>query len=117
MKREVILFIEDILKSIKLIEEYMGNISKDDFTNNQKIQDSVVRRLEIIGEAVKNIPDSFREKYPGIEWKEIAGTRDRIIHAYFIVDLNIVWNIINEDLPILKRQIEKIKKAESLKKE
>src|SRR3989344_5883077 len=108
MEREVILFLEDILKSIKLIEEYVGNIPKEEFTSNQKLQDSVVRRLEIIGEAVKNIPDSFRKKYPEIEWKEIAGTRDRIIHAYFIVDLNIVWEIIKKDLPKFKKEIKKI---------
>ena len=89
MKRGLRLFIEDILESIKLIEEYLGNISKENFGNNQKLKDSIVRRLEIIGEAVKNIPDDFRKKYPEVPWKKIAGLRDVIIHTYFNIDLNV----------------------------
>src|SRR3989344_6862956 len=109
MKRRLILFIEDILESIKLIEKYIGNISKENLGNNQKLKDSIVRRLEIIGEAVKNIPDSFREKYPEVPWKKIAGFRDVIIHGYFSIDFDAVWSIIKDDLPILKKQILKVK--------
>ena len=64
--------------------------------------------MEVIGEAVKNIPDSFREKYPEVEWKRIAGFRDIIIHAYFQVDLDITWNVIKQDIPKLKKQMESI---------
>ena len=110
MKRDLRLFIEDILTSIKLIENYIGNTSKEDFGNNQELKDSTVRRLEIIGEAVKNIPDNFREKYPDISWRKIAGLRDIIIHAYFNIDLDITWEIIKKDLPDLKMKILKIKK-------
>lgn len=109
MKRELDLFIEDILESIKLIEKYTKNVSKPNLNNNQKLKDSVVRRLEIIGEAVKNIPDDFREKYPEIQWRKIAGLRDVIIHAYFNIDINITWDIIKHDLPDLKQKILKIK--------
>ena len=109
MKRELRLFIEDILESIRLIEKYIGNLSKEDLNNNQGLKDSLVRRLEIIGEAVKNIPDDFKEKYSQVPWKKIAGLRDIIIHAYFEIDLDITWEIITKDLPILKTQILKIK--------
>jgi len=110
MKRELILFIEDILESIKLIEQYIKNLSKENINKNQGIKDSIVRRLEIIGEAVKNIPDDFKERYPEIPWKKIAGLRDIIIHAYFNIDLDILWDIIQKDLLDLKENIQRIKK-------
>ena len=109
MKRGVRLFIEDILESIKLIEKYIRNISKRNLDNNQKLKDSIVRRLEIIGEAVKNIPDNFRKKYPEVPWKKIAGLRDIIIHTYFNIDLDITWDIIKKDLPDLKEKMLKIR--------
>lgn len=109
MKRKEILFIEDILGNILLIEKSIENLSKSKFITNKLVIDATVRRLEIIGEAVKNISEKVKTKYPKIEWKKIAGTRDTIIHAYFSVDLDIVWNIIKKDLPKLKRQMEKIK--------
>ena len=105
MKRELQLFIGDILDSIVLIEKYIGDVSKEDFDNNQELKDSVVRRLEIIGEAVKNIPDDLIERYPEVSWKKIAGLRDIIIHAYFNIDLDITWNIIKKDLPDLKQKM------------
>jgi len=110
MKRELGLFIEDILESVKLIDKYIGDTSKENFGNNQKLKDSIVRRLEIIGEAVKNIPNDFKEKYPAVPWKKIAGLRDIIIHTYFNIDLDITWEIIKKDLPDLKEKILKIKK-------
>lgn len=109
MKRDLRLFIEDVLESIKLIEKYIGNTSKESFGNNQKLKDSVIRRLEIIGEAVKSMPNDFKEKYPEVPWKKIAGLRDIIIHTYFNIDLDITWEIIKKDLPDLKEKILKIK--------
>ncbi len=67
--------------------------------------------MEIIGEATKNIPDTFREKYPDVQWKKIAGLRDIIIHAYFRVDLDVTWEILKKDIPVLKEQILKIKES------
>lgn len=110
MKRSIYLFISDILKNIELIEKSIKNIKKSDFELNDDLKDATVRRLEIIGEAVKNIPDSFRDKYTDINWKEIAGFRDIVIHSYFRVDLDITWDIINKDLPNLKQKILKIKR-------
>ena len=107
-KRDVRVFLEDILESIEKIEEYTANVDEDEFYENTFIQDAVLRRLEIIGEAVKNIPNDFRAKYPDIPWRQIAGMRDILIHAYFGVNLRRVWKVIKEDLPELKLKILKI---------
>ncbi len=98
-------FLEDILESIEKIEEYTASIDEENFYENTIIQDAVLRRLEIIGEAVKNIPDDFRGKYPDVPWKQIAGMRDVLIHAYFGVNLKRVWKVIEEDIQDLKLKI------------
>lgn len=102
------LYIEDILESIDKIEEYIGEIKEEDFYRNTQLQDSVLRRLEIIGEAAKNIPLAFRNKYSIIPWKKMAGMRDVLIHEYFGVNLKRVWRVANKDLPRLKKEIFKI---------
>lgn len=108
MKRDIGLFIEDIINSIKNIEEFSKNLNKEKFSKNKLRQSAIIRQLEIIGEAVKNVPSAFREKYPQIAWKDIAGFRDILSHAYFGVNLDRVWNIIENDLPKLKEEINKI---------
>ena len=108
MKRDLRLFIEDIFENINLIENSTRNLSKNEFKSNKLVIDATIRRLEIIGEAVKNIPNDFRKKYPEVPWKKIAGLRDIIIHAYFNIDLDIMWDIIKEDLPDLKNKIKNI---------
>jgi uncharacterized protein with HEPN domain len=108
MKRDIGLFIEDILNSIKNIEEFSKNLDKDSFSKDNLRQSAIIRQLEIIGEAVKNMPLSFRTKYPKIAWKDIAGFRDVLSHAYFGVNLDRVWKIIESDLPKLKEEINKI---------
>lgn len=72
-------------------------------------QSAIVREIEIIGKAVKNVPDDFKDKHKEIEWRKIAGMRDIIIHNYFRIDLNAVWNVINKDIPVLKKQMAKIR--------
>ena len=109
MKRRLKLFIEDILNSIKSIEEFSKNLDKDKFSKNNLRQSAIIRQLEIIGEAVKNIPDNFREEHPEVPWKKIAGLRDIIIHTYFNIDLDVTWNIIKKDIPDLKEKIMKIR--------
>ncbi|MEK6913093.1 MAG: DUF86 domain-containing protein [Nanoarchaeota archaeon] len=108
MKKESLIFVKHILEAITDTEESTKNLSKKEFKENKDIKDATIRRLEIIGEAVKNIPDSFKDKYPKILWKDIAGMRDKLMHHYFGVDLEIVWKVIKEDLPDLKNKIEKI---------
>ncbi len=110
MKRNIQLFINDILEQINNIESFSKNFTKDKFENNALRKNAIARSLEIIGEAVKNIPNDFREKYTDVDWRKVAGLRDIIIHAYFDIDVDIVWDIIKKDLPIFKAEILKIKK-------
>lgn len=89
MKKDPIIFLNHILESINKIEEFTKGLLKSDFINSVKTQDAVIRRLEIIGEAAKNLPKQFLEKHKNIPWNEIIRTRDKLIHGYFGVDLNI----------------------------
>ncbi len=103
-------YIQHILEAIRDIENSIKKLSFEEFKNSKDSKDACIRRLEIIGEAVKNISPETKSKHPKIEWKQIAGTRDRIIHVYFDVDLDIVWNILTENLPILKKEMQLIEK-------
>jgi uncharacterized protein with HEPN domain len=109
MKRDINLFIQDILENIKDIESFSKGLTIKEFEKNKLKQNAIIRSLEVIGEAVKNIPDEFREKYKNIPWKDIAGFRDILSHAYFGVNMDRVWNIIEKDLPSFRNEIEKIK--------
>lgn len=110
MRKDPQVFLKHILESIEWIEKEVKGLSKDEFTNinNVPIQDAVIRRLEIIGEAVKNLPADIKIKYPDTPWQKISGLRDKLIHNYFGVDLETVWNIVKKDIPPLKEQIEKM---------
>jgi len=115
MKRDTRLFIADIIENIGLIEDSTKKLSQNEFKSDKLIVDATIRRLEIIGEATKNMPNDFRKKYPEIPWRDIAGFRDVVTHAYFGVMLEKVWAVIKTDLPDLKQKIQKIK--EDLEKE
>lgn len=110
MERDPKIFLEDILDSIALIEQYLLNMTKEDFLKSTGLQDQVVRRLEIIGEAIRHIPHELRAHHPEIPWKKIVGMRDNIIHEYFQVDLYIAWETATTGIQKLKRQILAIKK-------
>jgi len=107
-ERNLILFLNDILKSIQKIQKYTKGKTYDDFIQNDLLVDGVVRNLEVIGEAVKNIPASFRKKYPSIEWRKIAGLRDILIHEYFGIDYEILWDIVKNKIPELENQMKEI---------
>jgi uncharacterized protein with HEPN domain len=107
MKRDIRVYIEDILECIAKIEEYTRQITEDDFCENTQIQDAVLRRLEMMGEAVKHIPSKFRNRYPEIPWKQVSGMRDILIHEYFGVNLRRTWKVVKEDILGLKAQIQK----------
>lgn len=104
------IFIEHILECIELIEEYVKGKVKEDFINSKQLQDAIIRRIEIIGEAVKNIPPEIKNKYPDIPWKQIGSMRDILIHEYFGVDVDLTWKVAKEDIVELKKEILKVKK-------
>ncbi len=108
MPRDYKVYFKDILEAINKIERYTKDVKYEDFKNNDLIQDGVIRNLEIIGEAVKNVPQDIKRNYPEIEWRKIAGLRDILIHAYFGIDIEIIWDIVENKVPELKRIIEKI---------
>ena len=109
MKQDYI-YLEHILENIKKIEDSVKGVSKLKFDKDSLLIDGTLRRLEIVGEAVKNISEEIRNKYPNIEWRKIAGMRDILIHSYFKVDLDLVWGILNDNIPKLKKFILEILK-------
>ena len=108
VRRNPRLYLKDILSSINAIDEYTRNMSEADFYQNGQVQDAVLRRLEIIGEAAKSLEEEFRQRYPELPWKSMAGMRDVLIHQYFGVDLHRVWLTIKDDLPAIKQKIMEI---------
>lgn len=113
-KRENIDFLHDIQESVKRIISFSEQLTYEQFLDDIKTQDAVIRNIEIIGEATKNITDKLRSEHPEIPWKGLAGTRDKLIHNYFGVNLDIVWNIIKNELPEIELKIEKIIKIKML---
>ena len=109
-KRYYNLFLKDIRDYSKKILEYTEKKTFGDFTGNQMLIDAVIRNLEVIGEAVKNLPDNERAKYNNINWKKVAGLRDILIHEYFGIDYEILWDIIQNKIPDLHNKIEEILK-------
>jgi len=107
-KRQDFELLCDIKEAVQRISTYIGKLSYDEFIKDKKTQDAVVRSLEIIGEAAKNLSVELRKKRCDIPWKRLTGLRDRLIHQYFGVNFEIVWTIVRQELPELARKIEKI---------
>lgn len=108
MKKAPIVYLQHILESIELIEKRMKGVSIHKFEEDIDLQDMVIRRIEIIGEAVRNLPQEYRQQHTHINWQDPAGMRSILIHAYSEVDLNIVWDTIINDLPPFKQQIKNL---------
>jgi uncharacterized protein with HEPN domain len=108
-RRAAPLLVEDIWEAIEKIQRYVAGLDHDTFIKDDKTIDSVVRNLEIIGEAANRLPEDFRARHPEIEWRKIIGLRNRIVHDYFNIDVEIVWEIIKKDLPNLKSKLSLIR--------
>ena len=109
-ERGIKLYLEDILEALKKIEEFTRGMSPESFKQDVRTIDAVVRNIEVIGEAVRKIPNELRIKYPTVPWKQIVGARDKVIHEYFGVDLDIILKTVVEDMPPFKQQIETLLK-------
>ncbi len=105
MKKDDSIYLRHIIDAFIQIENYTDGVSHDDFFNNRLLQDAVIRQLEIMGEAARNLSEDLRDKYPQIPWRQMIGLRNRMIHAYFNVNLQIIWEIVQGDLPDLKREM------------
>lgn len=108
MKKDPKIFLNHILDSIAEIEKNLKGVSEENFHKITFKQDAVIRRLEIIGEAAKNIPGEVRKKYTFVPWRKIAGSRDVLSHRYFEVDLNAVWDAATKDIVQLKKDVKRI---------
>ena len=108
MVKEPSIFLQHILESIELIENRIKGVTHQEFIESIDLQDMVIRRLEIVGEAVRNLPIEFRQEYPDIDWQSSADMRSVLIHGYFEVDSDIIWDTVTKDLPQFKKQIQRI---------
>jgi uncharacterized protein with HEPN domain len=108
-RRTVPLLFEDILEAVEKIERYVSGLSHEAFVKDDKTVDSVVRNLEIIGEAANRLPQDFKTQHSDIEWPKIIGLKHRIVHDYFNIDVEIVWEIIQKDLPLFKSRLSPIR--------
>ncbi len=108
MKRNLTLYLKDILEAMESIEKFVEGMSFEDFRMDDKTSSAVIRKFEVIGEASRNIPNSIRRKYPDIPWKELVGFRDKLIHFYFGIKYEIVWDTIKIEIPKLKPRLKAI---------
>lgn len=108
MNKDPKLYLGHILEAINKIQSYTRGMDRQDFHGNDLVQDASVRNIEIIGEAVKNLPRDFKSRNKEVPWNDIAGMRDRIVHFYFGLDYDLVWDTILRDIPELKKKIRKL---------
>ena len=109
--KDPFIFLEHIFDNLLDIKEFSNKLSKESFEKDKLRQNAIIRSLEVIGEAVKNIPNDFKKKHSTIPWKEIAGMRDKLMHHYFGVDLDLVWNVVKNDVPKLEKGLREILKS------
>jgi len=116
IKREFILYLEDMFQSMQRIEEYLGDLDFKEFKKTFIVVDAVIRNFEIIGEASKKIPISIQEKYPEIPWRKMYGLRNLISHEYFGIDYELLWEIAKNNLPQNQMDLQKIIEKEKLQR-
>jgi uncharacterized protein with HEPN domain len=109
MHKNDLAYTDHILKCIKKIRKFVKGVDKKEFSKNEMLQDAIIRNFEVIGEASKKISADFKKIYFDIPWKEISGMRDKLIHDYLGVDIDVVWKTIEQDMPILLKELKKIK--------
>lgn len=108
-ERDAEVLLEDILQAMSKIERYCSGMDRASFLADDKTADAVVRNIGIIGEAVKQLPANFKDQYPGVPWNQIAGLRNRIVHDYAGIDLEIIWEVVQSSLPRFREQIDSFK--------
>jgi uncharacterized protein with HEPN domain len=105
MVKDDTVYLQHVLDAINTIQEYLLGVNEDKFKATRLLQDGVIRQIEIVGEAVRHLSKDIRKTYPETPWQDIAGMRDKLIHDYFGVDIEKVWDTVQQDLPVLKEQV------------
>ena len=112
MSRSRLEYIRHILDEAEYLVAHSRGVSREQFMRDETVKRAFVRSIEIIGEASKQVPEDFRQKYPNVEWRAMAGMRDKLVHEYFGVDYDIVWDVVTSKIPKMRREIELILQEE-----
>jgi len=112
MNREYLDYLQDMLENAQLAIGFVEGMKYETFTKDNKTVYAVIRALEVIGEAAANVPDEIRSKYPALPWRDIRGMRNKLVHQYFGINMEVVWQTIQEDLPLIIDELDNILKSE-----
>jgi uncharacterized protein with HEPN domain len=107
-ERQTTGYLNDILYAISKVDEFTGGLTYEQFIEDEKTQFAVIRAIEVIGEATKNIPDIIKASHTSVPWRNISGMRDKLIHAYFGIDMDILWKTVTKEVPVIEPKIRQI---------